>query len=73
MMTSLPVNLILGASSLPDHLSFHTSTWPVALGLPILTLRHDLVSLLDFSLMDVTSSAVDFLRVRGSVNFVNFV
>lgn len=72
MMNSLPVNLILGASPPPDHLSFHTSTLPVALGLPILTSHHDLVSLLDFSLMDVTSSAVDLLRVRGSVNFVNF-
>lgn len=73
MMNSLPVNLVLGASPLPDHVSFHTSTLPVALGLPVLTSHQGFVSLPDLSLLDVTSSALDLLRVRGSVNLVNSV
>lgn len=72
MMNPRPANLVSGPSP-PDYLPFHTSSLPVGLGLPILTSHHYVVSLLDFSLMDVTSSALDFLRVRDSVNFVNFV
>lgn len=39
-MDPFSITVVSGTSPLPDHLSFHTSTIPEALGLPSLTSYH---------------------------------